>query len=96
MPCSCEHTECLRVAIDRCDDATTIALPLNATATGTWRSVVEFNGISRSESIAVTNGQPIVISNNLNENYEHVLKLFQADRALFNDTCYLLKTSITL
>lgn len=94
MPCECENTECLEVVIDRCEED--ITLPLLADETETWRVVIEFNGISISNYVEVTDGESIVIPNNLNENYRHTLKIYDADDNLFNDTCYIIHSSITV
>ncbi len=92
MPCDCENSECLDVLIDRCADD--ITLPLIADETETWRVVIEFNGIFLSEYVEVTDGEAIVIPNNLNENYRHTMKIYNADGNLFNDTCYIIHTQI--
>lgn len=77
--------------------AETVTLPLQATETGTWKMVFEFNGQPIRTDIAVSTGQNIVIpANVLNENYTHVVRFYKTDQSIFNDTCYQLNIMATV
>lgn len=93
MSCECENIECLRVSVSPC--ATGVSTGLTASETGSWTGIIEFNGIETTFSFTVISGQDIIIPNsNINENYRHLLRLYNSRGILFNGTCYTLNTFI--
>ncbi len=93
MNCNCLAYQCLNIDYNECDND--ISLPLNADETGTWVVQIEFGGTWVRLNIEVTEGEPIVIPNILNERYIHTIRLLDTTKGLFNDTCYKLQTKIT-
>jgi hypothetical protein len=93
MACNCLEYQCLNIDYDPCSNG--VELPLNADETATWIVQIEFNGTWILLNIEVTNGDPIVIPNVLNEHYTHTIRLLKANKTLFNDTCYKLVTGTT-
>ena len=94
MECNCETYECIEVFLVPC--AETINLGLVADGSGVWKMVHEFNGTWVRTDIAVTNGSPIIVPNNFNEDYNTILKFYKPDNTIFNDTCYKLKIMLTV
>ena len=93
--CNCENNACIDVFLTPCAD--TVTLPIQATETGTWRMVYDFNGTVIRTDISVTNGNNIVIpASVLNENYTHVVRFYKTDQSIFNDTCYQLNIMATV
>lgn len=90
MSCNCETYQCLSVDYNPCSNG--VELPINADETADWRVLIEFNGTWITLSIEVTDGEPIIIPNVLNERYVHTIRLLNSDKELFNDTCYKLIT----
>jgi hypothetical protein len=90
MACNCIEYQCLDLDHDPCSN--NVTLPLNADETGSWTLLIEFNGTWIRLNIDVTDGEPIVIPNVLNEHYVHTIRLLDTDKELFNNTCYKLIT----
>ena len=76
--------------------AETINLGLVADGSGVWKMMHEFNGTSVRTDVAVTNGNPIIVPNHFNEDYDTILKFYKPDNTIFNDTCYKLKIMLTV
>jgi len=93
MACNCENYACLEVVqqYNSCPELLTVKLPANATGTYTWE--YEFNGRWKGGSIDVTSGENIVLPWVFNEHYVHLVKFYDAEGELLNDTCYKLDTS---
>lgn len=93
--CNCENNACIDVFLTPCAD--TVTLPIQATETGTWRMVYDFNGTVIRTDISVTNGNNIAIpASVLNEDYTHVVRFYKTDLTIFNDTCYQLNIMATV
>ncbi len=90
MSCNCLTYQCLGIDFNPCSNG--VQLPIIADETGSWSVLVEFNGTWIRLSLEVTEGEPIVLPNVLNERYVHTIRLLNSDRELFNDTCYKLMT----
>ena len=76
--------------------ATSVALPdLVADFTGQMLGRIEFAGYSIPFYVPVADGEPIVIPNKFfNETALHILKLYNPDGTLFNNTCYQIALTI--
>lgn len=90
MSCNCITYQCLSVDHNPCSNG--VQLPINADETGNWSVLIEFNGTWIRLSLEVTEGEPIVIPNVLNERYTHTIRLLNSNKELFNGTCYKLMT----
>lgn len=91
MSCGCPETICVEVNVNPCTTGT--VLDIEATETGIWTGVLEFNNTWKHFGIAVTDGQDIsILTALLNENYVHDLVLYDTSG---NKTCYRLKTRYT-
>ena len=90
MACNCVEYQCLGIDYDPCSN--NVVLPINANETGLWTLLIEFNGTWIRLSLEVTDGQPIVIPNVLNEHYVHPIRILNTDKELFNNTCFKLTT----
>lgn len=92
MACNCTEYECHDVWVNPCNVGTYIGI--EATSTGNWRAVLEFNSSYREFGVAVEEGEQIAfLTSVLNESYVHELRLYDE-----NDTfvgCYKLKTHLT-
>ncbi len=93
MNCDCSTTTCIELTVLPC--ATTVALPLTATETGTWTAALEFAGTVQRFPVGVTITQPIVVPNHFNEAGTHTLRLYKNAGALFAGTCYTITTKPT-
>lgn len=90
MSCNCSTYQCLGIDYNPCSNG--VQLPINADETGNWSVLIEFNGTWIRLSLEVTEGEPIILPNVLNERYVHTIRLLNSDKELFNDTCYKLVT----
>ena len=87
--CGCNEYQCMRVFLNPCSEG--VQLSINAGYTGDMTAIVSFNGVINQSVFGVVDGEAIVIpSALLNENYTHVLELYNEDNELVNDTCYTL------
>lgn len=93
MPCDCTTYACLNTVINLTDCPDEIELVFPATETGSWIFSYEFNGVWKGESIDVVDTENVVLPWVFNENYIHVIKFFDSEGDLLNDTCYKLDTS---
>lgn len=93
MACNCTIYACLDVVQQYTGCPSVLTLRLPATETTTWPWEFEFNGRWFGGTVDVTTGQNIVLPWVFNEHYIHLIKFYQADGDLFNDTCYKLDTS---
>lgn len=93
MPCDCTTYTCLNTVINLTDCPDEIELVFPATETGSWIFSYEFNGRWFGGSIDVVNTENVVLPWVFNENYIHVIKFFDSEGDLLNDTCYKLDTS---
>lgn len=92
--CNCPDYVCLETRYNPCS----VGAQLNIVAdeTGTWIADIEFNGMWREFSFVVNAGDKIIIPTIfLNELYEHELKIYNSERILINDTCYIVKSFAT-
>lgn len=69
-----------------------VALPLVATATGTWAFMTTFNGAYQYIQFQATQGENIIVPAKLNEDYTYTFKLYQPDNNIFNDSNYCMTT----
>ena len=90
MACNCLEYQCLSIDYNPCSNG--VELPLNADETGMWVVQIEFNGTWIRLNVEVTDDEPIVIPNVLNEHYTHTIRLLNTTKELFNDICYKLVT----
>jgi len=98
MACDCTTYTCLEVVQNFSDCPDTVELDLavpslDPAESYVWTFLYEFNGIWKGGSIDVTTGENIEFPWVFNENYIHLIKIYEADGTLFNDTCYKLDTS---
>lgn len=92
MACNCIEYECIDIDYDPCSSG--VLTPLIADKTGVWVQLLEFNGTWVRLIIEVTDGEPIVLANILNEHYRHTLRLLREDKSVFGDKCYILTTQV--
>lgn len=76
--------------VPACGEA--VALPIEATATGTWAFMTTFNKAYQYIQFQATEGENIVVPAKLNEDYLYTFKLFQPDNSLLNDSSYCMTT----
>ncbi len=94
MNCNCENITCIKAYVNPCSEG--VELPLVAAATDNYSFQIEFNGVTRIFSVAVVEGDKIIIPTEfVNENYSHLMEIFNSDGDLVNDTCYTLVTKIS-
>lgn len=93
MSC-CANTVCIDVYLSPC--ATSVDTGLVASVAGNWIAIYEFNGVDNQINVTYALNDPIILPNQFNPSYRHSLKLFKPDGNLFNDTCYVLNTHLTL
>lgn len=92
MACGCEIYECRDVWVNPCNVGTYTGI--EATSTGNYRALLEFNGAFREFGVAVQEDQDIAfLTSVLNANYVHELRLYDENDNLFG--CYKLKTHLT-
>lgn len=85
MPvCSSITPVCLYVSA--CDSG--IDTTLTSDFTGYLDVYSEFDGIWQKTSLSLSNGEEIILPNNLNGNYTHTIKFVKPDGSLLNGTCY--------
>lgn len=96
MACSCQGSlqECITAYVNPCDEG--IGTPFTANVTGNYRILIESFGVATSYTILVQEGEGITLLNNINNNAVHQLQIFEPSGQLLNDTCYSLRTIITL
>lgn len=85
---------CIDARLSLCEEF--IPLSIVANETGTWKALIEFNGMSLTYDIEVVDGEQISIPNKLNENYAHILRLYDSSGSLVNNTCYTIRTQIVV
>lgn len=91
MACGCETYNCVDVWVNPCNTGT--FLGIEATETGTYTALVEFNGNYKKLGIQADEGDEMVILTSvLNEQYTHELRLTSPSGV---QTCYKLKTHPT-
>lgn len=73
-----------------CSEA--VALPLVATATGTWAFMTTFNGAYQYIQFQAVSGDKLVVPAKLNEDYTYTFKLYMPDNSVFNGISYSAKT----
>lgn len=93
MACDCTTYECLDFVrqYTNCPEFLTVKLEAAATTTYSWE--YEFNGDWKGGTIDVTTGENIVLPWVFNEHYIHLIKFYDENGDLLNDTCYKLDTS---
>ena len=69
-----------------------VALPIVATATGTWAFMTKFNGAYQYIQFQATVGQNIIVPAKLNEDYTYTFKLYQPDNNILHDSKYSMTT----
>lgn len=93
MACNCTVYDCLPVAPVIMQCGSSITTLLLADATETWKVKYEFNGLQKGFTISVVNNTPIVLPNNFNEFYNHVVEFIRADNTVYEETCFTLNTA---
>jgi len=96
MSCNCTGTlvECIKSYVGPCDLG--INTGLIAEQTGNHLIMLMFNGVSTQFTLAIAADELIVLPNTLNNNAVFDMQVFQPDNTLLNDTCYQLRTIVTL
>lgn len=94
MSCDCQNTECILVYVNDC--SSTVPLPLQANRDGVWKIFAEFNGTWIKQAYYFNRGDQLVIDNKLNASYRHLVKIYDPEMLLFNDTCYILAMQLTI
>lgn len=93
MACDCTTYACLDFVRQYSNCPEFLTVKLEAAATGTYSWEYEFNGRWFGGTIDVTGGQNIVLPWVFNEQYTHLVKFYDENGDLLNDTCYKLDTS---
>lgn len=94
MACNCENIICLKAFVNPCSEG--VELPLVSETTDNYDFHIEFNGVTRIFSVGVIDGDKIIVPTEfVNENYSHLMEIYNSDGDLVNDTCYNLITKIS-
>jgi len=96
MSCNCTGSlvDCIKTYVGPCDLG--INTGLVAEQTGNHLVMLMFNGVSTQFLLAVAEGQTIVLPNTINNNAVFDMQVYHPDDTLLNDTCYQLRTIVTL
>ncbi len=96
MACNCTGTvnTCIRAYVNIC--STGIDLGLEAPVSGDYLILVEGMLSAKKYVLTIAEGDNIIIPNTINNSYTYKLQIFQPDGDLLNDTCYTLRTMVTL
>lgn len=96
MACNCTGTEqdCIKVYVNPCDTG----IPLGVTAPSDGEYVILLTGglAARRFAFQMESGEEIVLPNEINNNFVFQMQIFAPNGDLLNDTCYILKTNVSL
>lgn len=96
MSCGCTGTEreCIRVFVGPCDEGINTGLLMPET--GDYSVLLTFNGAAKQMVLNIEVNNLLVLPNTINNNAVYEMQIFKQDGTLLNDTCYSLKTVVTL
>lgn len=96
MACSCTGSlsECIKVYVNPCDAG--IPLDLLAPVAGDYLILLTGANTAKKFVITLEQDEEIVLPNDILNNYVYELQIFKPSGELLNDTCYTLRTILTM
>lgn len=94
MACACEDIQTNCIKLSPCD--TGIDTGVTIPTSGVWDIFVSFPIGERYYSLSIFAGSNIILPNELLAPYVHIMRVYDQDGQLLNDTCYALKTTLVM
>lgn len=94
MACNCEKTVVKCVNISPCDEGIDTGIRIDTS--GEYTVFVSFPTGQRQYNLSINEGDFIKLPNELLAPYVHVVKVYDSDGNLYDDTCYTLRTALTV